>query len=155
MFSRQLEVTWELPQAILSISGAPLYCLKCYFTPPRTDEDISLAYFTPSEDSQGKGILLLRCGDVELNPGPFSVGQDPRLEKRDPKTKKTLRLVHLNARSIVRHSDDIVCLVSSTCREILALSETWLDSSVGDGELYLPGYTFVLLSSFSFWWWCC
>ena len=91
--------------------------------------------------SQGKGILLLHCGDVELNPGPFSVGQDRRLEKRDPKTKKTLRLVHLNARSVVQHFDDIVCLVSSTRPEILALSETWLDSSVGDGELYLPGYT--------------
>ena len=25
--------------------------------------------------------------------------------------------------------------------EILALSETWLDLSVGNGELYLPGYT--------------
>ena len=82
--------------------------------------------------SQGKGILLLRCEDVEPNPGP--VGQDPRLEKRDLKTKKTPRLVHLNAQSVVRHIDDIVCLVSSTCPEILALSETWLDSSVGDGE---------------------
>ena len=52
-----------------------------------------------------------------------------------------LQLAHLNARSLIRHFDHVACLVSSVHPEVLALSETWLDSSVGDGELYLPGYT--------------
>ena len=64
--------------------------------------------------TQGKGILLLRCGDVEPNPGPCNVKQDLPMEKGDLKTKKTLRLVHLNVQSVVWPFDDIVCLVSST-----------------------------------------
>ena len=85
------------------------------------------------EPSGGGNTLLLRCGDVKANPGPCADRQEPRLKKSDP--KKMLRLAHLNARSLIRHFDDVACLVSSVRPEVLALSETWLDSSVGDGEL--------------------
>ena len=81
--------------------------------------------------------ILLKCGDIEKNPGPTAQGT--RRRKSDP--KKMLRVVHLNTRSLLRHFDDVACLVSSVHPEVLALSVTWLDSSVGDGELYLPGYT--------------
>ena len=83
--------------------------------------------------------ILLRCGDIETNPGPSTAGQKPRSEFRNP--KKMLRFVHLNARSLVCHFDEVACLVSSVHPDVLALSETWLDSSVGNGELYLSGYT--------------
>ena len=86
--------------------------------------------------SRGRKALLLRCEDVETNPGPCTHG----LEKQKD-SKKTLRLVHLNTRSLVRHFDDVACLVSSVRPKVLALSETWPDSSVSDGELCLPGYT--------------
>ena len=76
---------------------------------------------------------------MKPNPGPCADSQEPRLKKSDP--KKMLQLAHLNARSLIRHFDHVACLVSSVHPEVLALSETWLDSSVGDGELYLPGYT--------------
>ena len=91
------------------------------------------------EPSGGGNTLLLSCGDVKPNPGPCADSQEPRLKKSDP--KKMLQLAHLNARSLIRHFDHVACLVSSVHPEVLALSETWLDSSVGDGELYLPGYT--------------
>lgn len=81
--------------------------------------------------------ILLKCGDIEKNPGPTAQGT--RRRKSDP--KKMLHVVHLNTRSLLRHFDDVACLVSSVHPEVLALSVTWLDSSVGDGELYLPGYT--------------
>ena len=51
-----------------------------------------------------------------------------------------LQIVHLNAWSLIHHFDDIACLVSSVHPDILAVSETWLNSSVGDGEVHIPGY---------------
>ena len=50
-------------------------------------------------------------------------------------------MIHVNTRSLLRHFDDVSALVSSERPHILALSETWLDSSVVDGEVHIPGYT--------------
>ena len=92
--------------------------------------------------SRGLDKLLLRCGDVEQNPGPcVATAAEPQRSNTVNKGKKTLRFVHLNTRSLVRHFDDVACLVSSVHPEVLALSETWLDSSVVDCELRLPGYS--------------
>ena len=82
----------------------------------------------------GCATLLLRCGDVERNPGPAAPGE--KCEKKN----KMLQIVHLNARRLICHFDDIACLVSSVHPDILAVSETWLDLSVGDGEVHIPGY---------------
>ena len=82
----------------------------------------------------GRATLLLQCGDVERNPGPAAPAE------KCVKKNKMLQIVHLNARSLIRHFDDIACLVSSVHPDILAVSETWLNSSVGDGEVYIPGY---------------
>ena len=81
--------------------------------------------------------LLLRCGDVERNPGPCATVLKPTKEPR----RKTLRVVHLKARSLIPKFDDMVCLVKSVHPEVLAISETWLDSSVVDGEIRIPGYS--------------
>ena len=81
--------------------------------------------------------LLLRCGDVERNPGPCATVPQPTKEPQ----RKTLRIVHLNARSLIHKFDDVVCLMKSVLPEVLAISETWLDSSVPDGEIEIPGYS--------------
>ena len=85
----------------------------------------------------GRNILLLHSGDVERNPGPREIAR---------KMKKTqLTIVHVNTRSLPRYFDDVATLVSSHRPDILALSETWLDSSIDDKEISLPG--FVLFRS--------
>ncbi len=80
-------------------------------------------------------LLLLRCGDVESNPGP-------------------LRFCHLNARSLlsdvdlnqhIQHQysllDEIYeTLVYRSDFDIIAISETWLKDNVPDTELDLNGY---------------
>ena len=86
--------------------------------------------------SQVHRTLLLRAGDVERNPGPSG---DVCMTKKMDK-KKILTVIHLNARSLLPHFDDIASLVSKYRPEILALSETWLDSSVTDSEINLPNY---------------
>ena len=58
------------------------------------------------------------------------------------KNKKTsLTVVHLNTRSLLRHFDDVVALISTHRPEVLALSETWLDPSVDNCEINLLGYS--------------
>jgi hypothetical protein len=52
------------------------------------------------------------------------------------KAKKTLKIVYLNVRSLISRFVNVVPLVSSYHPEILLLSETWLDSSVLDSEIY-------------------
>ena len=94
--------------------------------------------------SQRNNKLLIRRGDVEQNPGPCAAATtttEPQKPYAIQKSEKTLQFVYLNTRSLVRHFDDVACLVSSIHPEVLALSETWLDSSVVDCELHLPGYS--------------
>ena len=78
-------------------------------------------------------LSLRLSGDVETNPGPTR-------SSRKPKTKK-LTVIHLNTRSLLRHFDELQYFVSVTCPEILCLSETWLDPSINDSEVYLRGYS--------------
>ena len=86
--------------------------------------------------SQGYNILLLRAGDVKRNPGL----SDDVCRTRKVHQKKMLTIIHFNARSLLCHFDDIASLVSKYRPEVLALSETWLDTSVIDSEINLPNY---------------
>ena len=62
------------------------------------------------------------------------------------KMKKTqLTIVHVNTRSLLCHFDDVARLVSLHQPDVLALSETWLDSSIDDKEISFP--SFVLFRS--------
>ena len=80
---------------------------------------------------RGRADLLLRCGDVERNPGPAP----PAVKK--PKTD-FLTVIHVNTRSLLKHFDDIAALLLLHERShFLALSETWLDDSVPDVQVQL------------------
>ena len=78
-------------------------------------------------------LSLRLSGDVETNLGPTR-------SSRKLKTKK-LTVIHLNTRSLLRHFDELQYFVSVNCPEILCLSETWLDPSINDSEVYLRGYS--------------
>lgn len=85
------------------------------------------------------GYLVLLSGDVSLNPGPVSF-------------KKTqtrgLFISHLNVRSLLAKIDQLkLDLVNNKGPkpDIMTLSETWLDNSVGDEEVNIPGYSILRL----------
>ena len=84
-----------------------------------------------------RSTLLLRFGDVEKNPGPATTTKTGDKNKKN----KFLTVIHVNTRSLLCHFDDVSALMSSERPHISALSETWLDSSVVDGEVHIPGYT--------------
>ena len=66
-------------------------------------------------------LLLVLCGDVEVNPGPICGYQHPsrRCDKAAP-----LTITHLNVRSLFGHLDQVAEFAATTSPDILALSET-------------------------------
>ena len=90
--------------------------------------------------------LLLLSGDVELNPGPACPDGAPNRTSAAKRSKlasvkKTLKIIHLNARSILRHLDDVQCLVTLQRPDIVAVCESWLSPSIIDAEVSLTGYS--------------
>ena len=77
-------------------------------------------------------ILLLWSGDVEKIPGPVAIAA--AINETKIKKNKLLTAIHVNARSPLRHHNDL------ERSHILAVSETWLDSSVFNSEIHLAGY---------------
>ena len=53
--------------------------------------------------TRGHGTLLLCCGDVEQNPGPAGADEDKP-------GKSQLTAMHVNARSLLCHRDDVAAL---------------------------------------------
>ena len=83
-------------------------------------------------------LLLVLCGDVEVNPGPTGGYHHPsrRCDKVTPFT-----IIHLNICSLLGHLDQVTEFAATTSPDMLALSETWLHSSVHDSVLTIPGCT--------------
>ena len=52
--------------------------------------------------------------------------------------------MHLNARSLLPKLDELNVLASKTKAAVIGVSETWLDESVEDSEVELPGYSILL-----------
>ena len=53
---------------------------------------------------------------------------------------KGLSFVHVNARSILLKNDELHTLAASTKVAAIGVTETWLDTSVSDSEITIPGY---------------
>ena len=74
-------------------------------------------------------MLLFICGDIEVNPGP----------------RKQLIISHSNVRSLYVNNSDIRIsklhlMARNNSIDILSLTETWLDHSVADCLVSIPGY---------------
>ena len=50
-------------------------------------------------------------------------------------------LVHLNARDLLQHIDELRLIFSKVFPPIIAITETWLDNSVKDSEMTIPNYS--------------
>ena len=58
-------------------------------------------------------------------------------------SSKGLHFLHANVRSLIPKLPEIRLLLSRTKAAVFAVSESWLDSSVGDGEVHIPGFNIV------------
>lgn len=81
-------------------------------------------------------VLIILSGDVEVNPGFMSLD--------DVKSIRGLKIAHLNVRSL-RYKSNLLRLegLDNNTIDVLTLSETWLDESIKDSEISLPGFVCV------------
>ena len=56
---------------------------------------------------------------------------------------KGLRICYLNVRSLVNKIDEMRVFCETHQKHVLSLNETWLDSSISNSEIQLPGYSLV------------
>ena len=88
--------------------------------------------------------VILLCGDIETNPGPV-------IEQSD--TKKSVQIGHANVRSImapVKDPNDPSIQVKKFVHvknhvlfykyDLFGISESWLDNSIDNDDLVIPGY---------------
>ena len=54
--------------------------------------------------------------------------------------KRGLHFIHLNSRSLLPKMDELRLLVTRTNAAVIGVTETWLDGSVEDSEVEIPGY---------------
>ena len=88
--------------------------------------------------TRSRNALLLQLGDVEKNHDPVATTNADTQSKKS----KFLTVIYMNTRSLIWHFDDFTSLASAEQPHIIAISETWLDSSVTNNEIDLAGYSF-------------
>lgn len=87
----------------------------------------SVATFNPPVFS----LILLRCGDIEMQPGPINQ-RSTEAESSYPKGYIKIKVGHLNVRSLKNRTHKF---------DIFTISESWLDKSVSNAELDILGYS--------------
>ena len=82
-------------------------------------------------------LIIQLMHDIEVNPGPnnYTVGTQ--------KKTNNVKIAHLNVRSLKRREHFILVKESILANkfDVFTISETWLNNTVSDLELEIPGYS--------------
>ena len=98
--------------------------------------------------------LVLVSGDIHLQPGPFIRGKGGSNETTNQGNKSTrnqatknrkhlMSVAHLNIRSVASRENFHLLkdTVINNKYDIFTISESWLDSTICDADILIPGYT--------------
>ena len=83
---------------------------------------------------------MLLSGDISLNPGPFSNPQLLKEEEWRAFSNRGLHLIHLNINSLLPKIDELRDIAKRTKAAVIGISESKLDSTVLDPEIYIDNY---------------
>ena len=102
-------------------------------------------YYSKHDASYQLELLILSCGDVHLNPGynhqpraPGNNNNNPPL--RNQESARKLSVFYANARNIVNKITKLQMEIASNSFDIIVLTETHLDSSINDVEIFGKEY---------------
>ena len=98
--------------------------------------------------------LPFNDGGIDVQPDAAGAGAAPALPSQvsvnvssglipNILTSKGLHLLHANVRSLFPKIPEVQHLLGRTKASIFAVTETWLDRTVGDGEIHVPGFSVV------------
>ena len=101
-----------------------------------------LSHFTNFELITFLSLLLLKCGDIEKNPGPASEYSTPSVSAdtslNDTGLRDKFSLVHYNVQSLANKRDLLFSELSNY--SVISVSETWLDQRTSDNDIALEGF---------------
>ena len=79
-------------------------------------------------------------GDISLNPGPLSNPQLFKQEEWQAFSNRGLHVIHLNINSLLPKIDALRDIAKRTKAAVIGISESKLDSTVLDPEIYSENY---------------
>ena len=95
--------------------------------------DIQVSSGTASHDPNSVSAHFFIGGDR----GPIADSANPVADQ--------LQILYFNARSLVPKLDYLRVLCAAQLPDIVCITETWLDNSISDNELTIPGYCIIRL----------
>ena len=101
-----------------------------------------LTYLTIFEFFVIMSLVLLQCGDIEINPGPDDDNLDTSgmsTFSDDHDIRKKFSVVHYNIQSLNNKLELITNELQNF--DVIGLTETWLDGRVSDNDISMNGYT--------------
>ena len=104
----------------------------------------NLLYY-PNSVKTTRLFTVQLCGDVELNPGPVTKHPCKDISPveqfmENNRLNNASYILHLNSRSLLPVIDQLRILFDESKPLIIAISETWLNSTVADLEVDINGY---------------
>jgi hypothetical protein len=137
-------------------------CDSCdKWTHVRCDPSVSLPHYDQCVRDGGEISFVCRvcclaslpfAGEEELDrvaetsdKGVDPASAPPQVSVEIPSVllSKGLHFIHSNTRSILSKISEVRLFLSRTKAAVFAASETWLDSTVNDGEIAVPGFNVV------------
>ncbi len=86
-------------------------------------------------------LLILVCGDVAIKSGPdYRLNDEFTNECLKLKKLKGIKILHLNARSLVNKINEMRIICNKSIPDLLCISESWLNSGHEDIEFRITGY---------------
>ena len=73
--------------------------------------------------------------NVHPNPGPITIAKNTKTGQVNKRTPN-ISFLSLNARSIVNKATELCARLSTNTYHLVAVTETWLDSHIGDSEIF-------------------
>ena len=110
----------------------------CLSSLPFANDDNGVDEHRVGADSSSSSSFSPAASSFSNSSSPFHSCQIPRVL-----SSKGLHFLHSNVRSILPKLPEIRLLLSRTKAAVFAASETWLDSTVKDGEVKVPGFNIV------------
>lgn len=98
--------------------------------------------------------LILQCSDIHLQPGPSirkkggsnqttNYGDKLTRNQSTKNRKHVMSVAHLNVRSVASRENFHLLrdMVINNRYDIFTICESWLDSTICDADIFIPGYT--------------
>ena len=100
----------------------------------------AISKFRFKNDNSFCPLLLLLLSDISLNTGRLSNPQLFKQEVGQTFSNRGLYLIHLNINSLLLKIDELRDIAKRTKAAVIGISESKLDSTVLDPEIYIDNY---------------